>query len=489
MSYVRYKIYDNKVNRKKNTTITTTTQKYVSGNIVNNPKVDKTGTNFVSILSKSCYRGVRFELTSEINSWFMELIEKNPDTVNMVDLTKYLFYQVTGTDYGIKEYDFSMFSNIEFRDISTATSNDILFDYIASWESGAVWKYINGQSRYTNYISKYVTEDKKQYICFADLSNTRNFGYGVCHTSDSGSTYMHIDEYLDEGIDIASGEYDKIGVSKIDVDIVDNVKIKLINKFQKYVIDSLEEAGILSEFSQEQINSLTCITYQYGNIGNFVEMYKLYGNTLTLRENVVVNGYKSFLTGYKTEDGRRAEANWNLFYNSTYFAGTGEELSPKDYIGEATELLSNAKRIWQEVALSGKFPEYGGSYNIPCPGPTIDCSAYVSWVLYECGYTDEFYYQHNTLKFLETDWNKKYGWEEISIPAGYNPIGDLQPGDILVRNGNGIHHMNIVVSVDDGKLMVYDCGNNSNWLNSGGEPVNKSSFLTAYSPGKIIRVK
>lgn len=51
------------------------------------------------------------------------LLELNEDTVEMIDLTKYLLYKATGTDYGITEFDFeSMFDPKKFMTISRGRS-------------------------------------------------------------------------------------------------------------------------------------------------------------------------------------------------------------------------------------------------------------------------------------------------------------------------------------------------------------------------------
>lgn len=155
------------------------------------------------------------------------------------------------------------------------------------------------------------------------------------------------------------------------------------------------------------------------------------------------------------------------------------------------EILEVAQKIWQQVA-AGDYV-YGGS-SIPNTGNTVDCSGYVSWVLYELGFDDFGGWQHTTGTFISTNWNETHGWEEISVAAGEDVTNKLQPGDILVRdNGGGVGaagHMNITVSAENGTVMAYDCGSEKNWKNSGGNPVDKTAFAKTDSrPGKIIRVK
>lgn len=427
---------------------------------------------------------------------FLQILENDDRTANLVDLTKYLMYMATGVDYGVKEYDFSEYAETSFEEISAFGSSDILGDFLSAWESGAVWEYINGNGTYSSHVAKYVTKDKKQYICFADdeAQQTRNYGYGVCHTADAGKTYMHVSEYKQNGIDIASGKYDNLGVSRIDVSIVDNVKQMLLDNMKNSIKSDLAKKGV-TNLTENQLNALTAVKYQYGNIGNFAEMYKKYGDTEELKNNAKAYG-KGIVHPYyfvEVKPGgdyakKRAAANWKAFHKGVYETASGKKLDPDSYSSNG-DFLAVAKKLWNTVCTSGKYTQYGGA-SIPVKGPRIDCSSFVSWCLYEYGYTEFAPYQTDTSTFLSTNWNKKYGWEEISVGSGENPINTLKPGDIFVRNGSGTHHVTIVAEIKNGKLYSYDCGNTSaNWNGTSGAPADKSYFLTEVGQGKIIRVK
>lgn len=427
---------------------------------------------------------------------FLQILENDDRTANLVDLTKYLMYMATGVDYGVKEYDFSEYAETSFEEISAFGSSDILGDFLSAWESGAVWEYINGNGTYSSYVAKCVTKDKKQYICFADdeAQQTRNYGYGVCHTADAGKTYMHVSEYKQNGIDIASGKYDNLGVSRIDVSIVDNVKQMLLDNMKNSIKSDLAKKGV-TNLTENQLNALTAVKYQYGNIGNFAEMYKKYGDTEELKNNAKAYG-KGIVHPYyfvEVKPGgdyakKRAAANWKAFHKGVYETASGKKLDPDSYSSNG-DFLAVAKKLWNTVCTSGKYTQYGGA-SIPVKGPRIDCSSFVSWCLYEYGYTEFAPYQTDTSTFLSTNWNKKYGWEEISVGSGENPINTLKPGDIFVRNGSGTHHVTIVAEIKNGKLYSYDCGNTSaNWNGTSGAPADKSYFLTEVGQGKIIRVK
>ena len=87
---------------------------------------------------------------------------------------------------------------------------------------------------------------------------------------------------------------------------------------------------------------------------------------------------------------------------------------------------------------------------------TIDCSSYVSWVLYEAGYEDLAGYQHSTANSSFGAYGDEKGWERIQS------IEELQPGDICFWAKSGDpYHVNILVSKDSGKYLFYDCGSTS----------------------------
>lgn len=252
-----------------------------------------------------------------------DLLASTEKTQSFETLMRYLLYIYTGDDYGITDLGFEMFDEQEFivvQQYSQQSSGSALLEFLMSWESGAVRDYINGDSSYTNYVARYITEDKTQYICYTDGGGTRNYGFGVCHYSKG--QYMHTDLYAELGIDITQANYNRVGISTVDVSIVDSVKQKILDADQNDIRKTINKAGI--QLSQNQIDALTAVKYQYGNIGNFVSAYIKYGDTEEFRSAFTVNGLKPFLTG--VESNGRASANWTLFHEGKYMTQTGEEI-------------------------------------------------------------------------------------------------------------------------------------------------------------------
>ncbi len=109
--------YDKTVNRSVSITNTIEEKKYVSSPAKIIEKTDKQSKepNFVTISEK--HRGAFYNIYST-SDWLFDMLEKNDDTKNMIDLTKYLFYKATGKNFGVTEFDFSIFNPDNFASLS-----------------------------------------------------------------------------------------------------------------------------------------------------------------------------------------------------------------------------------------------------------------------------------------------------------------------------------------------------------------------------------
>ena len=122
-------------------------------------------------------------------------------------------------------------------------------------------------------------------------------------------------------------------------------------------------------------------------------------------------------------------------------------------------LVEVAKRCHDAIAQSGRFSYGATSGGIPIDvttDTTVDCSGYVSWVLYEAGYKDMAGGQHNTHNDSLGAYGKGKGWDVITS------TDELKPGDICfwggTLNGAEPYHVNIYVGEESGKKLYYDCG-------------------------------
>ena len=114
-------------------------------------------------------------------------------------------------------------------------------------------------------------------------------------------------------------------------------------------------------------------------------------------------------------------------------------------------LLGVAKTCHDYLADNGYTYAYGAGHGEVFPNiesiRSIDCSAYVSWVLYKAGYEDIGPQSSSTL----IDYANQKGWDII------HSINDLKPGDIIIYSG----HTNILVAIEGDTYLCYDCGTTS----------------------------
>lgn len=105
--------YYKTVNRNTKITNTTESKKYVSSPAKIVEKTDKQSEepNFVTLYRKHRKFGNNIESASE---WLFEALIKGKNTEDMVELTKYLLYKANGHDYGVTEYDFSVYNPANF---------------------------------------------------------------------------------------------------------------------------------------------------------------------------------------------------------------------------------------------------------------------------------------------------------------------------------------------------------------------------------------
>lgn len=304
---------------------------------------------------------------------------------------------------------------------------------------------------------------------------------------------------LDEEKIFGSPESNANLLSKISADDVDTSKIKAETRLsrvgivdnatttivtQKYI--EKEKKAIIKDDKKTEPNFVTLFnSYKYRqNRNNILSATEWLFEIMEENEKLVskLDIMKYLL--YKATD---VSYGVTEFDEELFYPGALNDVG--DNIGANGDFLTVAEKLWKEkIWHSGKT--YGGS-SVPCTGGTIDCSSFVSWVLYEYGYKEFGGGQTVTQIFYLTNWNAKYGWKEFNLAGGENPISYLQPGDLIVRDpGNNNGHITLVAKIEGDKILCYDCGNSLNWQSRSvnGEPIDKSYMLTDNRTGKVIRV-
>ena len=140
-----------------------------------------------------------------------------------------------------------------------------------------------------------------------------NDGYGYPTVGYGVALFSNVDRFKNYGIDVSNMS---IG-QELPIDIVENVKNEEINSFRTYVNNYLAKNSItLAEY---QLDALTMISYQFGNLGNFGTTYQQYGNTESLRQYThnQKGTWYYFKENPSTANGR-ADATWKLFNEGVY---------------------------------------------------------------------------------------------------------------------------------------------------------------------------
>ena len=457
--------------------------------------------------------------------WMTEILAQDEKTVNMIDLTKYLYNkakeQYSGVQDDDEKYSFDVYKNNDLNKIYG--SSTILEEFIKGLENNALRLYMsNHVSVDEGEIYDYITTgDEPEYKMITNEFDGRGFGFNIFHRLNetdwnTGDGYEDriIEHYLEIGVDNIKSYINM--EQTMDTSTVDQVMRKEIQKWKDKVEESIEKKGL--ELEEEQIDALATIAYEYGwsdeYADNFAEAYQDYYEKDEKEKfqeefKLPIEGdirpfYVDDSDRNTTEEERKQNIRnglvWELFDTGKYKTPNGEVLDPDAFNGIGSgDFLEVAYECWKIVC--EKNPDYGlVGVGIPWDAPTIDCSSYVSWVLYEYGVAtkndalvQEFQGgQHSTTTLMTVDWDKM-GFETIPVSPGQDVRSILQPGDILNKDsGGGANgHVQIVVEVKDGAVYVYDCGP-SRWrdaVNAG--PVEYTSFA-AGSPawsGIIIRKK
>lgn len=468
-TYVSCDKYKHKIDRKQTTTNTVSEQKYVSKTPVNNPKVDPKSDqdNFVKILRKGKHKDAKDYLTSEGTQWLWKIMESTcPD---MIDLTKYLFYKTTGKSYGVKEFEFSIFSSNEIVDFnSSGSASDLLVEYIHSWEGSNPPMSADG--------TKYIIED--------DGYGNLVLGYGV-DIYNCGYT----DLFKQAGYTLALG-------AEVDKEFVDSIeKLELEDK-----TNGIRNALAGLNLTEYQTNAMISRAYQSGSSGaittrngkNFVEAYTAYWDQS--RDDKFSKKdpnadfshqlYSTYMYLPNTASGvyspgveNRRKSEWTLFQTGYY-----DRIDK--WHSEGGSVIDVAKKIHNYMeenaytycvfGANGYEECSGGGHGLNATFETSKtgyhhacCATFVSWVLQDAGYLDDS--EHSDSASGLEDVMKNKGFQMITNEA------ELQAGDVLCYSGH--------VEIYAGDNKIYNAGSGNAIRNA--SPSNRTRrFDYALRPTK-----
>lgn len=391
---------------------------------------------------------------------FLQILENDDRTANLVDLTKYLMYMATGVDYGVKEYDFSEYADTELEDVNSIEAGGTAFEqfikYLHAWEGGA-------------------SQDGKYYIVQSDGSN-------------GGSAVGHGVDIAANGAELRAAGYNTSIGSKIPVDVVDAIEKRVINS-QLADIKSKTKGLNLKEY---QIYALLTRQYNTGHFpSEFVNTYKTYWNSKKddkygKKDSVDYNHklYTNLLSKPITSklevlNGliNRRKSEWLLFQTGYFDRGVNGYCSTDSVeSGTIGAILSKAKEIHEclEKNKASWSVDILPTYEEIRNSKYVCCANYVSAVLIDAGCIDKSEYTPGAAT-LESVLARKNSFKKISN------YSDLKAGDIVFmtreNSTSGTGHVQIFAG-------------NSKWYNTGStgtiqDPSPKYS-TDSYVKGRFI---
>lgn len=379
----------------KTTTKTVEINKYIKGDttITEKVKTDTDEDNFITLLKKH-ETAQNSILTAR--DWFYEMLESSEDTVDMIDTIDYLLDIVEG-----KNTTGNIIAEGSKQDI---TQNQLVDDIIVNTTKGND-NLILKKEQLEEIIKKTYkdTDDKQKNLLgaldsFYKIQSERHvnavFAIAVAiQESNAGTDWDYIDQKTHNWMSIMgkSGYKDKNG-----------------NTWKEYESFSkaTEDFGRLIETSSSY--------FAGGNI-TVKQISKAYSRPSEPWSNHVILKMKDLYSsiGIHLDD---------------YIDKKEDENSEDDPGITATTFLGIAKQCHDYIRNNNFYYVQGNK--IPYPNGTsyIDCSAYVTWVLYEYGYTEFAGHQKDTAWFMGSGPSKK-GWT-ILKPS------EAKAGDLLVKSGH-----------------------------------------------------
>lgn len=364
-------------------------------------QVSNIGEKFEEIYDNNS--GAQAQLNN-VSSWLFELLEESSSTVDYVYIMKYLLYICTGEDYGVTELDdLSLFDSDELTSAtgggSALWNNDITKDefistvknYIVPSGSGKYGTYKWGYERYFIPNSENFYDIATSYGLdprFIFCIGIHESGFGTSAIANEKGNFFGWNANDSNPYGDASSFYDmSSGIETVCKGLA-NQYVSSNGSWYQWIIDK--------GYNPTTIQGIGCRYASDSNWANAV--IKHMRNIFNYEPGFVANG--SFLEVAKECHDYIRQNNYSYIQGTTI---------PAD-----------------ENSVSG-----------------IDCSAYVTWVLYEYGYTELKGHQKTCRWFMNTSTMQKMGWTVL-------PATQAEAGDIVVNS----HHMEIYAG--DGKF--YNAG-------------------------------
>lgn len=313
------------------------------------------------------------------DQWLFDLLSTTDRTQNHLQTMKYLMYKYSGKDYGVKEFNFSVFDVSSFNSTSVGSNWEKLIKYLHYFECG-------GSATTNADGTKYIVED--------DGAGHPTVGYGV-DINNCG----YKNEFIAAGYNLSIG-------AEIDVEFVDAIEKKEIEN-KKAAVEAVVSGLNLKEY---QIHALITRAYNCGSAGavgtrngkTFVEAYTEYWKETDDEYKVPPNDtmfthalYTNYMNKPNTSEGkvlngltRRRKSEWILFKTGYYGYETEGQVDQYweegggDLLAKADECHKIMEQNGFSYCLDGRLPAKASDARTT---PYTCCATYVHWVVCEAG--------------------------------------------------------------------------------------------------------
>lgn len=413
---------------------------------------------FLGVYNK--YKDVQNTFNS-IDDWSYEMLDSRKSTVNITDLLRYLLFLYDGTDFGVTDYDLTLFKPDEFK--SAMMNGSAISEWLKSFENENLREFRNGQITYEQYqdgykgfMAGYDEDDPEKIVYYLDEldvsgDHSWNFSYGLRVFDIKTNEFVMNTAFLEEvGI---SPEEIKAEIRRIpagknvsekgwDADALDRLHDLIIESTRQNLKEWYEEKGITLE--NNELDAFIAIAYGFGNCygtDSSIEVLRKYKAGDATKEQLIENFYIPNGSGtlslpfMYTSWGRHDQL-LAMFFEGRYILSTGEEIDPNSFMGGS--LLQAAKELhkkmedekWMYYTDTSEILYYNDIESSTNKTKATCCATYVMSSIYLAGLATE-----EEINSLSEGYNncggvvqllEKKGWERI------NSKEELEAGDVVL---------------------------------------------------------
>lgn len=482
------KIYTSTISRKVNQTtqdtITTKTITYQAGTSTGVQYEEKV-KEFVKMLNtpysvpgtfiKQAPKG-KLESGSGL---LFQMLANGDRTQSLELLMRHILELATGNNYGASDFKFDTYNIRQF--ITVGSANGGIEEILKSYENEALRKYMNGQSAAYSSVSKYVTQDKKQYkMYYTSADGCLNFSYGIMVRNREG-ILNNTSYFAEEGLDLQSlvNQYDNGQEVLVDAEKIDRIFKRIVQDKKQVIKGQLEKNG--ASLKSNELDALVNVAYQYGNCGQYISgennianLYNTYymtGQEETFKQKAVAQTRNGLANFFVENGSNRKKYNWILFTEGKYTLSDGTEISAGN-----SEIVEFASQFIGEYHT--KFTSYNPTNGVKDVWFRDDwCAMFVSYCYNECGLIPDVLQEPYAGCSTEVS-NLKARNQFIYANSGYVP----KPGDIIFftkNSGITYYHTGIVESCDGTTIYTIEgnTGNSSTKPYWKGSRVERDNYL------------